>query len=232
MNHAVILAGGLGTRLRPLTDHVPKPLVAIAGRPFLEWQLEYLRGQGIDSVLLLLSYQAEKIIEYFRQKPVAGLRLDYSIESSPAGTGGAVKLALSKLPSDFFLLNGDSFTPLRLREMASFHQQMNCEFSMAVVPTQIHREALGNVKIAEQHLIDYKRDGGESAGYLWIDAGVYCCQSSAIETWPDGVFSVESTWPAAMSRGPVAARVLDHNFYDIGTLERLRNFEAKIHDYF
>ena len=232
MNHAVILAGGLGTRLRPLTDHVPKPLVPIAGRPFLDWQIEYLRGQGIDSVLLLISYQAEKIVEYFQQNPVAGVSLDYSVESSPAGTGGAVKLALSKLPSHFFLLNGDSFAPMDFRKMASFHQAMNCEFSMAVATTQIHREALGNTKIAEQRLVDYRRDGGDLAGYLWIDAGVYCCSRSAIEIWPDGVFSVESTWPVAMSRGPVAAHVLSHNFYDIGTLERLRHFEAKIHDFF
>ena len=93
----VILAGGLGTRMRPVTETIPKPMIAVCSKPFLEHQLELLRRNGIDRVLLLVSYLGEQIEQYFRQGDSLKMKIDYSYESSPLGTGGALKNASEKL---------------------------------------------------------------------------------------------------------------------------------------
>src|SRR5204863_2595800 len=105
----VILAGGLGTRMRPVTETIPKPMIAVCSKPFLEHQLELLRRNGIDRVLLLVSYLGEQIEQYFRQGDSLKMKIDYSYESSPLGTGGALKNASEKLEEKFLLLNGDTF---------------------------------------------------------------------------------------------------------------------------
>src|SRR5262245_8655135 len=87
---AVILAGGLGTRMRPVTETIPKPMIAVAGKPFLQWQLELLRNGGFQSALLLVAYLGEQIEQYFGDGKRFGGRVEYSYEPSPLGTGGAL----------------------------------------------------------------------------------------------------------------------------------------------
>src|SRR5882724_5899162 len=102
---AVILAGGLGTRMRPVTETIPKPMIPVCGKPFLQHQLELLQKNGIDRVLLLVSYLGEQIEEYFSNGDSLKMNLSYSYESSPLGTGGALKNAGSKLEEKFLVLN-------------------------------------------------------------------------------------------------------------------------------
>ena len=96
MTKAIILAGGLGTRLRPLTDNNPKPLLPIQGKPIMQYAIENLKHHGITDIILGISFNAEKIQDYFKDGDELGVNLSYSIEETPLGTGGAVKQAVNQ----------------------------------------------------------------------------------------------------------------------------------------
>ncbi|MEM1775262.1 MAG: nucleotidyltransferase family protein, partial [Desulfurococcaceae archaeon] len=111
---AAILAGGLGKRLRPYTDDLPKPMIQVADRPILEWQILWLKKYGIREIVLLVGYRKEKIIEYFGSGSKLGVKITYVVEDDPLGTGGAIKNAEHVLSKDevFLVLNGDIITNL------------------------------------------------------------------------------------------------------------------------
>src|SRR6185295_9255567 len=110
---AVILAGGLGTRLRPLTTQVPKPMVPVAGAPYLEHQLRLLAGQSLSDIVVLTGYLGEQIEEYFGDGRQLALRIRYSRESQPLGTGGALREARPLLDESFLVIYGDSYLPIK-----------------------------------------------------------------------------------------------------------------------
>src|SRR4029077_9597920 len=113
----LILAGGLGTRMRPITETIPKPMITVAGKPFLQHQLELLRGAGIAKVLLLVAYLGEQIREYFGDGAKFGCKISYSFEPAPLGTGGALKNAEAQLQDDFVLVNGDTYLGIDYRAL-------------------------------------------------------------------------------------------------------------------
>ena len=118
---AIILAGGLGTRLKPLTDTIPKPMVSIGSKPFLTYLLDYLIDEGIHKVVLSVSYKHEAITSYFGEK-YKSVTIEYSIENEPLGTGGAIKYALKKTETEnILILNGDTFFRIPLQTMMEFH---------------------------------------------------------------------------------------------------------------
>ncbi|MDO8490029.1 MAG: nucleotidyltransferase family protein, partial [bacterium] len=109
---AVILAGGLGTRLRPLTNTTPKPMIPINGRPFLEYTIEALRWHNITHILLLTGYLGEKVKAHFGDGAQHGVSISYSHEGQPIGVGGSLRLAESRLEDNFLLLYGDVYLPI------------------------------------------------------------------------------------------------------------------------
>lgn len=111
---ALILAGGEGTRLRPLTSTIPKPVVPLAGRPFISYMLEWLAGHGVDDVILSCGFMAEGVREVLGDSTALGIRLRYLEEPRPLGTGGALKFAEELLDERFFMLNGDVLTDIDL----------------------------------------------------------------------------------------------------------------------
>ena len=122
MTTAIVLAGGLGTRLREAVPDVPKPMAPIEGRPFLEYQIDYWLGQGVSRFILSVGYRAEVIMEHFGNT-YRNVRIDYAVESSPLGTGGGLLLAAAQLGEDapFLLLNGDTFFEVDLASLQAFH---------------------------------------------------------------------------------------------------------------
>src|SRR5450755_506174 len=118
---AVILAGGLGTRLWPVTQAVPKPMVPVAGRPYLEYQLRLLGEQSIRDIVLLTGYLGEQIEEYFGDGSRLGLSLRYSCEPAPMGTGGALRDGSSLLDDVFLVIYGDSYLPI---DYAAVYRQL------------------------------------------------------------------------------------------------------------
>src|SRR3989338_1624978 len=122
MDTAVILAGGLGTRLRPLTDTTPKPLLPVAGKPTIEWSLELLNRYGFKKAVLAVGYRADQIEAYFGQK-YKNLELVYSVEHEALGTGGPLQLAKKYLKNTFVVLNGDNVVDINIVNIAETHSQ-------------------------------------------------------------------------------------------------------------
>ena len=121
INQAIILAGGRGERLRPITDTIPKVMVEINEKPLLLYQIEYLKKFGITNIILSVGYLWEKIQDFFGDGAGFGIHIQYSIEEGFLGTGGALKLAKEALNDDFFLVNGDTYHPIDHSDLESFY---------------------------------------------------------------------------------------------------------------
>ncbi|HEX6987963.1 MAG TPA: nucleotidyltransferase family protein [Bacillota bacterium] len=140
---AIIMAGGFGTRLRPLTDHVPKPMLPVGDKPLLEWILRSLRGAGIRRVSITTHYKAEQITRYFGDGSDFGVHLSYVVEEHPLGTAGALRL-LDPPEEPVLIINGDILTRVDVRAMLNFHQEHEAELTVAVRPYE-HRVPFGVV---------------------------------------------------------------------------------------
>ncbi len=166
----MILAGGLGKRLRPITENIPKPLVPVCGKPIIVWQIEWLRRHGVKEFIICAGYLREKIIEALGNGSKLGVSIGYVVEEAPLGTGGAVKNAEIFLRGEegFFVINGDIITnlnPLRLKEVTSD----DLVGAIAVTPL---RSPYGIVKFDESGFI-YSFEEKPIIRDYWINAGVY-----------------------------------------------------------
>lgn len=229
---AVVLAGGLGTRLLPLTKDVPKPLVEVGGKPFLHWQLRYLKEQGVTSALILVAHLGEMIEAYFKANPIPGLKLVFAYEPEPLGTGGALRNALAKLEPKFWLINGDSFLPINLKSMAAYCERRPWNACMAVLTSAELVPVPGNVKMQGKEVAGYQKDAGKEKGYPHVDAGVYLATREMVQNGPKGKFDLSMYWPGLIAGRQLGCYPVRERFYDIGTPERLKEFEAHLHDYF
>lgn len=226
----MILAGGLGTRLRPLTEKVPKPMVPVADQPFLYWQLLDLKSQGYKRILLLVAYLGEQVEAHFGDGSSMGLQLTYVYESQPMGTGGAVKHAGAQLDDEFILLNGDSFLRAPLNEMeGSFH---DVDALVSTYDNHSPVPVIPNIKSEAGRVTGYEKDAEPAKGYAEIDSGIYILKRSLIEREDRDTFMLADLWPALISARKLAAFAVRERFYDIGTIERLKEFEEKVRDYF
>lgn len=125
---AILLSGGFGKRLKPLTDYLPKPLIPVCNYPIIEWQIRYFKKFGIKDIIVCVGYRADQVIKHLEGKDL-GVRLEYSIESTPLGTAGAIKKAGKHIDTDdFFVANGDVLTNLDLNKLKTHPN------SVAVIP--------------------------------------------------------------------------------------------------
>ena len=226
----VILAGGLGTRLQPVTAQIPKPMVPVAGVPYLEHQLRLLAEQGLSDVVLLTGYLGEQIEDYFDNGSRLGLSLRYSREPTPLGTGGALRDARQLLADEFIVIYGDSYLPM---EYATVVERLrSCNASGALVlyhdPTG-ETDVPGNVAIDEQgFVVRYDKSGANDPALRFIEAGVLALRRSVIELMPKtGAVSLEQQiFPKLIERRALVGLPTTQRFYDIGTPDRLRAIEA------
>lgn len=228
----VILAGGLGTRLRPLTEKCPKPMVPVAGQPFLRWQLEDIKAQGYKRVLLLVAYLGEQVEEHFGNGKSLGLEIEYAYEPEPLGTGGALKNGLAKLEKEFLLLNGDSFLRAPFDRMVEIFRNRGFDAVISVYDNHDPVPVIPNLKVKDHKVLEYKKDAGPEQGFDKIDSGVYVVSRKLVENGPDGKFMLADLWPRLIRDGKLGAIDVRERFYDIGTIERLKEFEEKVRDYF
>jgi MurNAc alpha-1-phosphate uridylyltransferase len=228
----VILAGGLGTRLRPITETVPKPMVPVAGQPFLRWQLEDLKLQGYTRVLLLVAYLGEVVEKHFGDGHALGLEIQYAYEPEPLGTGGALKNGLAKLENDFILLNGDSFLRAPLDKLTQEYRAGGFDAVVSVYDNHDPVPVIPNIRVQGAKVTGYEKDAGLGKGFDQIDSGIYVLNRELVENGPDGKFMLADLWPTLISQGKLGAASVRERFYDIGTIERLKEFEEKVRDYF
>src|SRR5437588_9698169 len=133
---ALILAGGQGTRLRPLTSTIPKPVVPLVDRPFISYMLEWLRSHGVDDVILSCGFMAEGVRQVIGNGAGLGVSVQYLEEPEPLGTGGALKFAEDLLEERFFMLNGDVLTDLDLTAQLAQHEQTGARATLALIPVE------------------------------------------------------------------------------------------------
>jgi NDP-sugar pyrophosphorylase family protein len=225
----VILAGGLGTRLRPITESVPKPMVPVAGIPYLEHQLRLLARQSITDIVLCTGYLGEQIEEYFGDGRSLGLSLRYSREPHPLGTGGALRHAASLLDPVFLVLYGDSYLPIDygLPWNALTESKATGLIVVFADPSGATR-VRKNVALGDDGcVIRYDKDSAGDSGLLYIEAGVLVFRRTVLDSIPDsGPISLETAaYPRLIERRELAGYVTGQRFYDIGTPERLRELE-------
>jgi D-glycero-alpha-D-manno-heptose 1-phosphate guanylyltransferase len=168
---AIVLAGGLGTRLAPVTGDIPKPMAPIGSRPFLEYLLDYLFDQDIEEVVLAVSHKWEVIRAHFAED-YRGMSLAYSVEDVPLGTGGAMRQALATLSDDdVVVLNGDTLFCVDLESMASAHRSGERRLSMALKQVA-DSNRFGRVEVSADGVItDFLEKTTGAPG--WINGGVY-----------------------------------------------------------
>ncbi len=229
---AIILAGGLGTRLAGRLSGVPKPMAPIAGRPFLEILLHQLREAGCTRVLLSVGYLHEVIRGHFGQS-CGGLRIDYAIEQTPLGTGGAMRNALAQVREDAALvLNGDTFLEADYAAMMRFHRTEDATMTMAVA-RQDDISRYGGVVVSDRHVVAFQEKGQLRAGQLragLINAGAYVLNRDF--PWPaelTGRFSFEEQVLAAhVGELRPAAFIVSGYFLDIGVPEDYDRAQTKL----
>jgi mannose-1-phosphate guanylyltransferase len=220
---AIVLAGGEGTRLRPLTYTTPKPLLPIANRPFLEHQLTWLAGHGVDEVVLSLGYRPDAFTGRFRSGSFAGIRLIYAVEPEPLGTAGAIRFAAERASGAgrFLVCNGDVLTDLDVSALVGFHEQRGAEATIALTRVQ-DPSAFGVVPTDEDGRVlrfVEKPPPGE-APTDWINAGTYVLEASVLDAIPTGrAVSIErETFPGLLTAdGKLYAMPSPGYWLDIGT---------------
>ena len=223
---ALILAGGLGTRLRPITETIPKPMVTVAGAPYLAHQLKELGRQRITDIVLLTGYLGEQIEEYFGDGSDWGLQIRYSREPRPLGTGGALRLAEPLLAEEFLVIYGDSYLPIDYG--AVLERLVN---STAVGVLVVYNNRLNDTSVKnnvdidrEGQVVRYEKDG---ESLLYVEAGVLAFRRAVVNDVPPGiVVSLEKeVFPKLIARRSLVAYATDQRFYDIGTPSRLEAIE-------
>lgn len=202
---AVILAGGYGKRLRPLTDDKPKPLIEIAGKPIIEWQIEWLKSFGVNSFIILAGYKKEVLTEWITtNKKRLGVECLISTEDEPLGTGGAIYQVKSFLNEDFIAVNGDILTNLDVREL----QTNEGIASIALVPLRspygvVETEGDKIVKFVEKPILkDY-----------WINAGVYVLKKEIFEYLPEKGDIERTTFPTLAKRRLLVGKKFENVYW-------------------
>jgi len=178
---AIILAGGRGKRLRPITDYVPKPLIPIKNIPIIEWQIKYLKKFGISEVIICSGYKTEMIENYLNNKKL-GVKIKFSIETTPLGTGGAIKKAGKKInEKTFIVINGDVITNIDLKKL------LKKENSIAAIQL---KTKFGILQTTDDKIIKF--DEKKEIENLWMNAGIYHLKKSTLKDLPD-IGDIEKT---------------------------------------
>jgi D-glycero-alpha-D-manno-heptose 1-phosphate guanylyltransferase len=221
---AIVLAGGLGSRLRPVVSDVPKPMAPVNGRPFLEHLLDYWMGQGVDRFVLSVGYKHEVIEQHFGSR-YQSAEIDYAVEERPCGTGGGLLLSLPHLRGSgaFLVMNGDTFFEAGLDAMQRFHQDRQADLTVALREVESNNR-YGGVGIDAQGRITTFDNRARASGRALINGGVYLAEKTAfagIAPEPDGPVSLEEQlYPRLLADGRrLYGLLFSGRFIDIGIPE-------------
>lgn len=215
---AIILAGGLGTRLKGVISDIPKPMAPVANQPFLKYILAYLKAQGIERIILSVGYKYEVIQDFFGLD-YQGIELIYSVEKEPLGTGGGMRLAIDHLKLDkAFVINGDTFFNVDLLAMEQFALREDSDLCLALKPMgQFDR--YGSVELQSSKIVAFKEKQFVETGL--INGGIYLVKSSFFDAFSSGQkFSFEQDlMEKQVGQKNILGFVSDTYFIDIGIPE-------------
>lgn len=221
---AVILVGGEGTRLRPLTYWTPKPMVPVLNQPFLEHTIAYLKNYRVNNIILALSYRPEVIQNYFGDGSNWGMQLTYAVEDNPLGTAGAVKNAERYLDNTFVVLNGDIFTDVDIADMLAFHRGKGAKVTIAL--TWVDNPcAFGIVETDSEGRVKrfIEKPSPSRVTTNWINAGIYLLEPEVLKYVPTNTHYMfeKGLFPLLLELGePVYGYPFSGYWLDMGTPEQ------------
>lgn len=223
---AIVLAGGLGTRLRSVVPDLPKPMAPVAGRPFLEIVLGQLARRGFTRVVLSVGYKSELIRAHFGDR-FQGLELDYAVEDSPLGTGGAIRLALEHCREDHvFVFNGDTYLDLEVDAVESLWQAHHEAIVVGREVEDVSR--YGSLRLEDGRIRVFGEKAGSGRGL--INAGCYVLRRDQLDAFQPGqVFSLEVDYLTGLARDAgIRCFVTRGHFIDIGVPEDFQRAQVEL----
>ncbi len=224
VNQAVILAGGVGTRLRPLTYTTPKPMVLINNRPYLEYLIELLKQNGISKIVLLLGYLYKKIVDHFGDGSNFGINIKYSIGDVSFETGKRIKDAENLIQDHFLLMYCDNYLPLNLQKLIEYH---NKNQTLATVTVYTNKDSItrNNIYVDENgYVVKYDKSRTDK-NLNGVEIGFFIIDKKVLNLMPKNNFSFENMLPQLIEKRQLSGYLTDHRYYSIGSLERISKTE-------
>ncbi|MEM2137551.1 MAG: NTP transferase domain-containing protein [Candidatus Anstonellaceae archaeon] len=222
----LILAGGLGTRMRPYTLHTPKCLIEIKGRPFLDYQLELLAGYGVGRIVLSTGYLGHKIEDYLASSETHGIRVEVCHEKELLGTGGSIINALPMLPEEFFLTYGDSYLLQPFAPVSASFKKSG-KLALMSVLRQESGTSENNCEIKNGMVVRYQK-GQPKGTFSYMDYGLLFFKKKALEKYGLKNFSTDTIFSDLIAAGQLAAFETKAGYYEVGSQEGLRRFTKHI----
>lgn len=188
---AIILAGGSGERLRPLTNDTPKPLLPIKGKPIILHAINNFKKHGIKDIILSIGYQSDKIKDYFKDGREFGVNISYCIEDAPLGTGGAIKKAQENINETFIAINGDNLADFDWTSIIKFHKEKEARITLTLFPV-VDVTHYGIARLKDDFIVEFiEKPTKEQAPSNLNNAGGYVIEPEALEILPDDKSSIE-----------------------------------------
>lgn len=229
---ALFLAGGMGTRLKPLTDDLPKPMVPMMAKPLMERNMLKLKDCGVDEIILSTSYKPQKIKDYFGDGAKLGLKIHYVCEDIPLGTGGAIKNTQEFFDDTFIIFNADILSNIDITDMLKFHKEKRASVTIAVtrVENPSHYGVIEyNEDLYAESFTEKPKPSEIKSNY--INAGIYIFEPDVLKEIPGSkVVSIErEIYPLLLEKGyPIAVYKSKEYWMDIGTIEKYRQAHQDI----
>ena len=221
---AIILAGGLGERLRPLTNETPKPLLLIKGKPIIEHAIINFKKHGIKDIILSVGYKADKIKEYFGDGSKLGVNISYCIEDEPLGTGGAIKKAAENINETFVAINGDNLSDADWTELIDSHKRNNAKITLGLFPVEDVTQ-YGIARLEGEKLLEFiEKPTVEQAPSNLNNAGLYVMEPDVLDILPEGKSNIERECFEKLAKtGVVFAYRHEGQWFPTDTLEKYNN---------
>jgi NDP-sugar pyrophosphorylase family protein len=218
---AIILAGGLGTRLMPLTDTTPKPLLPIKGKPIIEHAIGNFRRHGITDIVLSIGYKADIIKQYFKDGRQFDVKISYCIEHEPLGTGGAIKESSKDIKETFIAINGDNLADFDWTKILKEHRKNQAKITMALYPVEDVTQ-YGIAKLEGSKIVDFiEKPSPDKAPSDLNNAGGYVIELDVLSILPEGKSSIERDCFEKLAKtGVVYAYIHKGQWFPTDTLEK------------
>ena len=221
IKQVVILAGGQGTRLRPLTNTIPKPLVPINGKPFVQYVLENLKENNIKEIVFLVGYLGEKIEKYFGDGKNFGLKITYSYGPVDYDTGSRIREAKKLFDDTFLLLFCDNFWPMNLKQLQHFYEKTGAPASVTIY-SNIDGYTKNKMKVNKKGIVELYDKSRQTPGLQGVDIGYFILKKNLLRDLPKEDFSFEKVVVQRLITGKkLAGFVSDHKYYGLSNLERI-----------
>jgi len=232
LNQAVIFAGGRGERLRPLTDKIPKPMVPVNGRPFLDYLINSILQVGIRRIVILIGYKAKIIMNRYGDLLKDGTKIEYSIGTVEHQTGRRLLNAYKLLDDYFLLLYGDNYWPIELDKMLDLYNKKNVRVSTTVFSNKNGTGEYGkenNTEVGDDNFVKQYDKQRKSPGLQGVDVGYFIIKKDALNPNLDGNISFEQDMlPGLISERQLVAYMSDSQYYYITNMDSLKNFESVV----